>query len=81
MIIGPGDVVTAGASPYKTAREAVDYLRLTSLSSLYHLIRQQGLPHVRRGGRYLFDVRELDRWLRGETVVDLRARRTHRRSA
>jgi excisionase family DNA binding protein len=58
-------------SPYFNTREAMDYLRLTSPSSLYYLINQQRLPHLRRGGRLLFDRRDLDAWLRGTDAVSL----------
>ncbi len=59
-------------SPYLDAREAVAYLRLRSLSCLYHHIKENRLPTLRRGGRYLFDMRELDAWLRGTNSVELR---------
>jgi excisionase family DNA binding protein len=63
-------------SPYLTTREAMAYLRLTSPSSLYYLINEQRLPHLRRGGRLLFDRRDVDAWLRGTDAVSLaRARR------
>jgi hypothetical protein len=37
------------ASPYLTSREAVDSLKLPSLSALYTLIREHGLPAHHRG--------------------------------
>lgn len=52
-------------TPYLSAREAIEYLRLPSVVALYHLIRDQRLPTLRRGRSYLFDTRELDAWLRG----------------
>jgi excisionase family DNA binding protein len=52
-------------SPYLTAKEAVVYLRLGSLSALYRLITDHRLPHGRRGGLYLFDKREIDAWVKG----------------
>ena len=52
-------------SPYLTAAEAVAYLRCPSRDALYRLIREHKLPHGRRGGAYLFDVRELDAWVHG----------------
>ena len=52
------------ASPYLTSREAVDYLKLPSLSALYTLIREHALPAHHRGRLRLFDVRELDAWVR-----------------
>jgi excisionase family DNA binding protein len=54
------------ASPYLTTREAVVYLRLGSLSALYRHIKENRLPSVRRGRTRLFDVRDLDAWLRQE---------------
>ena len=63
-------------SPYLNTREAMAYLRLPRTSSLYYLINQQHLPHLRRGGRLLFDRRDLDAWLRGTDAVSLaRARK------
>jgi excisionase family DNA binding protein len=58
-------------TPYMNSRETMTYLRLTSTSSLYYLINQQRLPHLRRGGRLLFDRRDLDAWLRGTDAVSL----------
>ncbi len=55
-------------SPYLSSQEAVIYLRLPSTASLYALIREQRLPNLRRGRLYLFDTRDLDAWLCGETV-------------
>jgi len=52
-------------SPYLTAQEAVVYLRLNTLSSLYRLIEEHKLPAGRRGRLYLFDTRELDAWVKG----------------
>lgn len=59
------DAPRALDSPYLTAHEALIYLRLNTLSTLYHHIRENRLPTLRRGGRYLFDRRELDAWVRG----------------
>lgn len=59
-------------SPYLDARGALAYLQLRSLSCLYYHIKENRLPTLRRGGRYLFDVRELDAWLRGTNSVELR---------
>jgi excisionase family DNA binding protein len=58
------------ASPYLTSREAVDYLKLPSLSALYTLIREHGLPAHHRGRLRLFDVRELDAWVRRMDPLD-----------
>jgi excisionase family DNA binding protein len=54
----------------------MDYLVLTSPSQVYDLMKQRGLPYLRCGGRYRFDVREVDAWLRGTTMLDMaRARK------
>jgi excisionase family DNA binding protein len=67
-------------SPYLTSREALVYLRLKSLSALYHHIRENGLPVLRAGGDLRFDTRELDAWLRGTTAIEIvRTRRNHAR--
>jgi len=52
-------------NPYLTASETMEYLRLTSHSSLYHLIREHGMPHGRRGRVFMFDMRELNAWIKG----------------
>jgi excisionase family DNA binding protein len=52
-------------SPYLTSKEALIYLRLPSLSSLYSHIRENRLPVCRVGGDLRFDTRELDAWVRG----------------
>lgn len=65
-------------SPYLTSREALVYLRLKSLSALYHHIRENALPVLRAGGDLRFDTRELDAWLRGTTAIEIvRTRRSH----
>lgn len=74
-----GDLPRPIESPYLNTREAMAYLRLTSPSSLYYLINQQRLPHVRRGGRLLFDRRDIDAWLRGTDALTL-ARTTRKRA-
>jgi excisionase family DNA binding protein len=58
-------------SPYLTAAEAIDYLKLGSDSALYRLIREHKLPTCRRGRLYLFDVREVDAWAHGhESAIE-----------
>jgi excisionase family DNA binding protein len=59
-------------SPYLKSSEAVAYLRLSDNAALYDLMREQGLPYLRCGGRYRFDKRDLDAWLRGTTALELR---------
>jgi excisionase family DNA binding protein len=54
-------------NPYLTVPETIAYLKLGSRSALYRLIREHALPFVRVGGRYRFDVREIDAWTHGHT--------------
>jgi excisionase family DNA binding protein len=68
----------AVVSPYVTAREAIVYLRLGSRSALQRLIVEHRLPYCRRGGKYLFDTRELDAWLHGHNSALERARALRR---
>lgn len=63
----PSQVIT----PYLDSHEAVVYLKLPSLSSLYSHIRENKLPTLRAGGDLRFDTRELDAWLRGMNAQDL----------
>lgn len=62
-------------SPWLTAHEALAYLKLGSLSALYHLIREQRLPHGRVGRAYRFDKRRLDRWVETTGLSELPLRR------
>jgi len=66
-------------SPYLTSHEAVDYLRLPSLSSLYSHMRENGLPFGRVGGSLRFDKRDLDAWVHGTTAIDLARERQHKK--
>jgi excisionase family DNA binding protein len=68
-VVDPPRVI---ASPYLNTREAMAYLRLNDTGALYDLMKEQGLPYLRCGGRYRFDTRELDAWLRGTTALELR---------
>lgn len=45
-----------------TATEAAIYLDVTK-RHLYNLLKQ-GLPCKRKGGRYIFRVKDVDKWLR-----------------
>ena len=60
-------------SPYLTAKEAAEYLRFPSVKALYAAVARDGLPVCRRGGKLLFDRRELDAALHGATVLEQRA--------
>lgn len=76
--MSPAGQPSSVVSPYLTSREALVYLRLKSLSALYHHVRENGLPVCRAGGDLRFDTRELDAWLRGTTALELV--RTRRRA-
>lgn len=60
------------ASPYLTSAGTVRYLKLDdgrphkqALNALYRLVKDHGLPSLRRGSHYLFDMRDIDAWLHG----------------
>ena len=57
-------------TPYLTAREAVAYLKLGSLSALYRLIREHRLPYGRVGRSYRFHTAHVDRWVERCAEVD-----------
>jgi len=67
-------------TPYLTADEARNYLRLNSLDALYRLVKQHRLPFCRRGRLYLFHREELDAWLRGFNSELERVRASRRRA-
>lgn len=50
-------------APWMNSVEAVEYLRLPSLDALHRLTGSNAIPHVKQGGRCLFNRRELDAWL------------------
>jgi len=66
-------------SPYLTAREAMAYLKIESLQSLYRLITEHRLPAHRRGRLYLFDRREIDSWVHGH-ASEIETQRAKRRA-
>lgn len=57
--------------PYFTAKQALLFLELGSLGSLYYQIRENRLPYQRIGSRYRFKRTELEAWLAGERVERL----------
>lgn len=59
------------ASPYLTAREASQYLRYASVAAFYKAIASAKIPTRRRGRSLLFHRAELDRWLAGESRLEL----------
>lgn len=61
-------------SPYLTAAETITYLKLSSTSALYRLVREHQLPYCRVGRLYRFDVREVDAWAHGHGSAIERAR-------
>lgn len=52
----------AANAAHLTVGEIADHLRL-SPRKVYDLASRKGLPHVRAGGKLLFDVVEVERWL------------------
>ena len=66
-------------SPYLTAAEAMEYLRLGSKRALTRMISENALPFCRLGRHYRFDIRELDAWLRGHgsAIERTRTERKH----
>lgn len=67
-------------SPYMTSAETMAFLAIGSSSALYRLIREHAMPFCRVGGRYRFDRRELEAWMRGHASAIDRMR-SERRSA
>jgi hypothetical protein len=57
-------------SPYLTPREAMAYLRFPSMKALYAAIARGNVPVCRRGGKLLFDQRELDASVHGTTLLE-----------
>ena len=52
-----------------TTAEAAEHLRM-SVDALHRLTAGRQVPHVRQGGRLIFDVHELDKWLQEHAVAD-----------
>ena len=50
------------APAHLTVAEVARHLRLGT-RKVYDLVARKGLPHVRAGGKLLFDVAEIERWL------------------
>lgn len=50
-----------------TAKEAAQYLSL-STETVYRLASQKKLPYLKIGGRVLFDLKALDRWIEKRMV-------------
>jgi len=50
-----------------TAKEAAQYLSL-STDTIYRMASQKKLPYLKIGGRVLFDLRALDRWIEKRMV-------------
>lgn len=70
-------------SPYLNSEECARYLRFASARALYKAIEGgvtnvhgEPIPFCRRGRTFLFDVRDLDRWLHVATVTASAASRT-----
>ena len=39
-------------------------------STIYHMCQERRIPFIRKAGRLRFDVAELDRWMREDTIVE-----------
>ncbi len=53
-------------SPYLTAQECIEYLRIGSRTALYRLIHEHRLPYGRVGRSYRFHRARLDTWVEGQ---------------
>ena len=69
------EAVSASPMPiqrYLTVAQAAHYLGRT-VPALYHLAEEARIPFRKAGGRLLFDIRELDRWVAGLPGVSTQA--------
>jgi len=66
----PGEEA-AQSSPWMSIERAAKYLDLPT-QRLYKLTAAGVIPHVKQGGRLLFDREELDTWLRSQAQADER---------
>lgn len=64
-------------SPFITAAECAVYLKFADVDSLYRAVTRDGIPHRRRGRTLLFIPAELDRWLAGESRIELAKEARH----
>ena len=53
------------------AIDITELAKRTTLSrwTIYNLVNQRRIPHIRIGRRLLFPVREIEKWLREQTVT------------
>lgn len=61
------------ATPYMTAHETVEYLKLGSLTALYRAVHEHGLPYGRIGKHYRFRADHIDRWIEVRGVQSVQA--------
>lgn len=52
-----------------TAKEASQYLSV-STDTIYHMAATKKLPYIKIGGRVLFDLKALDRWIDRHLVLE-----------
>ena len=52
----------------KTISEIAAFLRLKK-STVYHLVSRKEIPHIKIGGRLLFDKIMVEEWLSSKVVV------------
>ena len=56
-------------------RAVADYTGL-STHTLYTMVSQRRIPHVKLGGKLLFDVALLDEWIKQNTIMPMPPRNT-----
>lgn len=63
---------------YLSAQQASEYTGL-SLSTIRLYVQREEIPFIRRGRRILFDIGELDTWLKDGAIVssDTRKKESH----
>ena len=49
---------------FLTVRMLTKYIHVCE-STVYHWVGKGTIPHIKLGGRILFDREEIDRWVRG----------------
>ncbi len=64
------------ATEWMSKEEAMEYLRLTNVRALYHLVENRGLPAYRLGAKNLiFSRTELDQHIRRQSAKAPRKRK------
>lgn len=55
---------------FMTVQMVVDYIHL-SKSTIYKMVRNNTIPHIKKGTRTLFDREQIDRWMLGCRIDEL----------